>query len=89
MTGTVFVVENNFKKGIELPESSWIQKSEKQGEVWVFNHELGALQKVILEIDDHGHVISGLASNMLIACAGIDELSEGQRVRVWEREGGI
>jgi len=72
-----------------LPQGAIIDVDTQPVQVWRINSESQRLEAVTVELDEQGAVIGGLNAGDKIVAAGAKELSDGQRVGSWKREGGI
>ncbi|WED24342.1 efflux RND transporter periplasmic adaptor subunit [Vibrio sp. JC009] len=89
MTGQVFVAGNQQKSAVTLPESAWVSKTADSGKVWRMNQKNNSVELIELKLDGSGAVTDGLNAGDLVVIAGTKDLTEGQVVKAWEREGGI
>ncbi len=89
MTGQVHIVKQNKSNAMTLPTSAWVNKQEKQGEVWVMDSSTQQVNKVTLSLNENGAIESGLDNNDYVVIAGVERLVEGQVVKAWIREEGI
>ncbi|CED56802.1 secretion protein, HlyD family [Aliivibrio wodanis] len=89
MTGQVFIPKQDVSEYMALPQTAWVNKTDKQGQVWLLNNETNTVNKVTLPLNNKGYVISGLHANDYIVVAGVESLVEGQTVKAWQREEGI
>ncbi len=89
MTGQVHIAKQNKSNAMTLPTSAWVNKQEKQGEVWVMDSSTQQVSKVTLLLNESGAIESGLDNNDYVVIAGVERLVEGQVVKAWIREEGI
>lgn len=89
MTGKVHIAKQNKSNVMTLPTSAWVNKQEKQGEVWVMDSSTQQVNKVTLSLNESGAIESGLDNNDYVVIAGVERLVEGQVVKAWIREEGI
>jgi RND family efflux transporter MFP subunit len=89
MTGQVLIANQRKSGLLHLPEDAWVNKSGNQAQLWRFNPQQGTVESVMVELDPSGAVLHGLKPGDLVVVAGAKDLSEGQTVRAWVREGGI
>ncbi len=89
MTGQVHIAKQNKSNAMTLPTSAWVNKQEKQGEVWVMDSSTQQVNKVTLSLNESGAIESGLDNNDYVVIAGVEQLVEGQVVKAWIREEGI
>lgn len=89
MTGQVHIAKQNKSNAMTLPTSAWVNKQEKQGEVWVMDSSTQQVSKVTLSLNESGAIESGLDNNDYVVIAGVERLVEGQVVKAWIREEGI
>lgn len=89
MTGQVHIAKQNKSNAMTLPTSAWVNKQEKQGEVWVMDSSTQQVNKVTLSLNEGGAIESGLDNNDYVVIAGVERLVEGQVVKAWIREEGI
>lgn len=89
MTGQVQVVNSERSSGFKIMDSAWITKTSDKGTLWLFDSESKQVEKTQVMLDDEGYVLDGLKQGDLIVVAGVSDISEGQQVKVWQREGGI
>lgn len=89
MTGQVRLQNGDKNQGIRIADSAWLNKTDFAGELFVFDQNTSTISQVRVEFDAQGRVISGLNSGDLVVEAGVDRLVTGQRVKAWEKEGGI
>ncbi len=89
MTGQVHIAKQNKSNAMTLPTSAWVNKQEKQGEVWVMDSSTQQVNKVTLSLNESGAIESGLDNNDYVVIAGVERLVEGQVVKAWIREEGI
>lgn len=89
MTGQVHITKQNLSDAMTLPESAWVNKNLRQGEVWVMDGSTEQVQKVTLSLNNDGGVEAGLDKDDYVVVAGVERLAEGQVVKAWVREGGI
>lgn len=71
------------------PAEALFERDGNTAHVWRIDNESMTVSKVQLLLDDVGAMLSGLNPGDRIVAAGVDRLSEGQRVRPWLREGGL
>lgn len=89
MTGQVHIAKQNKSNAMTLPTSAWVNKQDKQGEVWVMDSSTQQVNKVTLSLNKSGAIESGLDNNDYVVIAGVERLVEGQVVKAWIREEGI
>ncbi len=89
MTGQVHIAKQRKSNAMTLPTSAWVNKQEKQGEVWVMDSSTQQVSKVTLSLNESGAIESGLDNNDYVVIAGVERLVEGQVVKAWIREEGI
>ncbi|HCG7912690.1 TPA: multidrug efflux RND transporter periplasmic adaptor subunit VmeT [Vibrio parahaemolyticus] len=89
MTGQVHIAKQSKSNAMTLPTSAWVNKQEKQGEVWVMDSSTQQVSKVTLLLNESGAIESGLDNNDYVVIAGVERLVEGQVVKAWIREEGI
>ncbi len=89
MTGQVHIARQDVSDAQTLPDSAWVNKESKKGEVWVMDGKTQKVQKVTVILNDTGGVESGLDKDDYVVIAGVERLVEGQVVKAWVREGGI
>ncbi len=89
MTGKVHIEKQQTSHHLALPQSVWINRNNQQGQVWVMDQKTNTVKKVTLQLDAQGLVVSGLKTNDFVVVAGIEQLTEGQMVKEWQREEGI
>ncbi|USD64020.1 efflux RND transporter periplasmic adaptor subunit [Vibrio sp. SCSIO 43136] len=89
MTGQVLVENSDGSKPFSLPNSAWVSKTDSTGEVWLFDAQSHQVSKVSVQLNTNGDVIGGVSQGDMIVSAGVENLVEGQTVKVWRREGGI
>jgi RND family efflux transporter MFP subunit len=71
------------------PAEALFDRSGMAAHVWRIDTSNMTIQKVAVELDAGGVLLAGLSPGDQIVAAGVDRLSEGQRVRPWLREGGL
>ncbi|MGB5445394.1 MAG: efflux RND transporter periplasmic adaptor subunit [Psychromonas sp.] len=89
MTGQVLTANTLKGNPLQLPDESWIDKQADKGKVWRYNQQSNTVKAVEVQLNESGAIISGLVEGDLIVTAGAKDLTEGQTVRAWKREGGI
>ena len=89
MTGQVLVANDNKTGALRLPKGAWVMKEGNKGHLWRFNEEQSTVEAVTVELDEFGAVVSGLNPGDMVVIAGAKDLTEGQTVKAWTREGGI
>lgn len=89
MTGQVQVLNSQKSAGFRVAESAWINKHQEQGSLWLFDSDTQLVKRTQVTVDVDGFVLNGLKQGDLIVVAGVNDISEGQQVKVWQREGGI
>ncbi|KJY83975.1 acriflavin resistance protein [Vibrio galatheae] len=89
MTGQVHLLNEKRGRAYQLASSAWVSKQQNHGQLYRFDSDTQTLSLVSVELDDDGHVVSGLTTGDLIVQAGVENLAPGQQVRAWTKEGGI
>lgn len=72
-----------------LPEDALFERSGDTARVWRIDDATMTLQRTAVTLNADSVVLSGLGPGDRIVAAGVHQLREGQRVRVWEREEGL
>ena len=89
MPGKILVAKDPTNKGLQLPDGAIISKQNGSAKIWLYQADTGIINAITVQIDERNHILSGLNSGDWIVSAGAKDLSQGQSVRAWEREGGI
>ena len=72
-----------------LPREALFERAGQVAHVWRIDQSTMIIHKTRISLDHAGVVSEGLQAGDRIVAAGVDRLSEGQKVRVWVREGGL
>ena len=72
-----------------LPEDALFDRSGNTAHVWRIDESTMTIHRTSIAISDTLAVLDGLSPGDRIIAAGVDRLTEGQKVRVWRREGGL
>lgn len=73
--------------GYEVPLSAILSKSKSENYVWVFDKDAGNVSKRKIEVGEltnNGVLIKGLSGGELVVTAGVNVLTEGQKVRLFK-----
>jgi len=89
MTGQVKLLNEERGERLNLASTAWVSKQNGEGQLYRFDTKTETLSLVNVELDSNGTIINGLTSGDLIVQAGVENLSPGQQVKIWKREGGI
>jgi multidrug efflux pump subunit AcrA (membrane-fusion protein) len=89
MSGLVHIQSEAKERAFSLPASAWISQQESSGKVWRFDPMTEQINQIQLSTNENGAVTAGLQQGDQIVVAGAANLVEGQRVKLWTREGGI
>ena len=71
------------------PAEALFQRNEGTAHVWRIDESSMTIDKVQVQVDASGALLGGLSPGDRIVAAGVDQLREGQPVRIWVREGGL
>lgn len=71
-----------------LPGEALFERSGNRAYVWRIDETTMTLARTQVTLDGDS-VVAGLAPGDRIVAAGVNKLESGQRVRVWQREGGL
>ena len=74
---------------LQLPHEALFDRSGDNAHVWRLDESTMTVHRVAVALDDGSVVLGGLNPGDRIVAAGVDRLVEGQKVRVWQREGGL
>ncbi|WP_179287534.1 efflux RND transporter periplasmic adaptor subunit [Paraferrimonas haliotis] len=76
-----------------IPNGAWISveqdNAEQHGEVWLFDSQTQTISRRQVSLDTVTNTVTGLQNGDWIVSSGVQQLSEGQKVRPWTRERGI
>ncbi|CAH0530380.1 efflux RND transporter periplasmic adaptor subunit [Vibrio hippocampi] len=89
MSGQVHIESESRSYNFALPQGAWINQQQAQALVWRFDAENSQVHQIEVTLNENGEVVAGLNSGDQIVVAGANNLVEGQRVKLWTREGGI
>lgn len=89
MTGQVHVLNEDTVNALFIPEKAFFVNETGEKAIWRFDPQTQTVKSVVIELNEFGAVVNGLATGDLVVIAGAKDLIEGQAVRAWEREGGI
>ncbi|MGR5177247.1 efflux RND transporter periplasmic adaptor subunit [Vibrio mediterranei] len=89
MSGQVHIQSEVKERAFSLPASAWISQQAASGKVWRFDPVTEQIHQIQLSTNESGAVTAGLQQGDQIVVAGAANLVEGQRVKLWTREGGI
>jgi len=71
------------------PAEALFERSGDSAHVWRIDDDTLTISRVAVQLDAAGVLLGGLEPGDRIVAAGVDRLSEGQKVRAWVREGGL
>ncbi len=90
MSGKVrFEGERGSEAPLVLGADAFVTREGDLAQLWRVDKSTNHIEAVIVEVDAKGRVLSGLEAGDRIVVAGADQLTAGQQIKAWEREGGI
>ncbi|UTW44942.1 efflux RND transporter periplasmic adaptor subunit [bacterium SCSIO 12696] len=72
-------------RGFEVPLNAILAGTDGKSYVWVIEQETGEVSRTVVqpgELTQHGVLVQGLKGGEFIASAGVNSLSDGQKVRI-------
>lgn len=87
-TGFVELNYENDDVTIHIPESAFIRK-DGQTMIWKYLPESNSLSKISIATANESELISLLNTGDQIVMSGVNELSEGMKVKPWKKERGL
>ncbi|MCG9580857.1 efflux RND transporter periplasmic adaptor subunit [Vibrio europaeus] len=89
MTGQVKLLNTQASDAFKIAQAAWVSKQQEKGQLYRFDASTQTLSLVDVELDSNGNITGGVTSGDLIVQAGVENLSPGQQVKAWTKEGGI
>lgn len=94
MTGIVSIDKDPDFLSTSLPPKAWISsevdaQNNTLVQAWKFDPGTQRVNKQLVIIDPKGKLISGASAGDIFVVSGLNDLTNGEKVRAWVREGGI
>lgn len=90
MSVQVILYHPSLRSGlVQLPEEALFDRSGAIAHVWRIEESTMTVRRVAVSLNENLVVHDGLNPGDRIVAAGVDRLADGQKVRVWQREGGL
>ncbi|OAJ94233.1 efflux RND transporter periplasmic adaptor subunit [Vibrio bivalvicida] len=89
MTGQVQLLNEQRGEGLNFASTAWVSLQNGEGQLYRFDTKTETISLIHVVLDSNGNIVDGVTSGDLIVQAGVENLSPGQQVKAWKREGGI